>query len=408
MAWNQPGGNGGRDPWGEGGGGQQGPPDLDEVLKKLQAQIARLFGGRGGLRGTGGGSGGRGGGWFRFGGGGAIGIGGILVVVIAIWFISGIYIVDPAQQAVVLRFGKYVRTVEPGPHWAPKFIETVIPVDVQRIRSQDIGFRSQGNTRTPVPHESLMLTADENIADLQFAIQYRVKNAADFVFNVLEPELTLRQAAESAIREIVGRSAMDFVLTAGRDTVAAEVQSLTQEIIDRYQTGLQITSVNMQDAQPPAQVQDAFLDAIKAREDQERIINEASAYKADIVPKARGEANAIKQRAQAYRQRIVAEAQGDTARFLKVYDEYRKAPAITRERMYLGAIESVLANSSKVLIDVKGGNKLMYVPLDRLLAPREGQGTGGAVTGESSNGKSTAGGYESTRRGRGDLSGRTR
>lgn len=368
MAWNQPGGNG-KDPWGN--RGQQGPPDLDEVLKKLQQQLGRIFGGRGGIP-----SGGR----FHLGGGGTIGIGVILIVALAVWALSGIYIIDPAEQGVVLRFGKHVRTVGPGPHWRPRFVEEVITVNVQSIRNQDIGFRRQGESISGVPHEALMLTKDENIVDLQFNVQYRIKDAANFVLAVVDPEVTLKQATESAVREVVGRNSMDFVLTEGRSEVAAETEVMIQQILDRYRTGLQLTSVNMQDAQPPDPVQEAFLDAIRAREDQERIINEANAYKADIVPKARGEGAAILQRAEAYRQRAIAEAEGETDRFLKVLAEYRRAPAVTRERLYIEAIESVLAKSSKVMVDVQGGNSLIYLPIDKLLGSRianpEGDGEG--------------------------------
>jgi membrane protease subunit HflK len=281
-----------------------------------------------------------------------------------------VFLIDPAEEGVVLRFGKYSRTVGEGPHWAPKFIEEVIIVNVQSIRNQDIGFRSQGDSRSRVPNEALMLTEDENIIDIQFAVQYRVKNAADFELKVVDPEMTLRQATESAVREIVGRSGMDFVITEGRSAVAAEAEILIQAILDRYRTGLQLTSVNMQDAQPPAQVQGAFLDAIKAREDQERIINDADAYKADIVPKARGEANAVVQRSEAYRQRVIAQADGETSRFLQVLAEYQKAPDVTRERLYIEAVESVLANTSKVMIDVDKANSLMYLPIDKLLGSR--------------------------------------
>jgi membrane protease subunit HflK len=213
-----------------------------------------------------------------------------------------------------------------------------------------------------------MLTEDENIVDLKFSIQYRINDAQFYLFNVLDPDLTLRQATESAVREVVGRSAMDFVITAGRDVVASEAGTLIQEILNEYKAGLNITSVNMQDAQPPAQVQDAFFDAVKAREDQERIINQANAYKADIVPKARGEANAMLERAEAYRQRVIAQADGETDRFLKVLDEYRKAPEVTRERLYIETIEQVMANSSKVLVDLQGGNKILFLPLDKLLS----------------------------------------
>jgi membrane protease subunit HflK len=364
MAWNQPGGNGGRDPWGN-RGGQQGPPDLDEVLKKLQTRLGRVFGGRGG--------GAPGGGGFKFPGGGLAGMGIIAAVLAGAWALAGFFIVDPAEEAVVLRFGEYRTTAGPGLHWAPYFIDSVEKVNVQEIRNQEIGFRSSGGAQTSVAHESLMLTEDENIIDIKFSIQYRVSDAQFYLFNVLDPDLTLRQATESAVREVVGRSGMDFVITAGRDVVAAETGTLIQEILDRYKAGLRITSVNMQDAQPPAQVQDAFFDAVKAREDQERIINQANAYKADIVPKARGEANAMLERAQAYRQRVIAEAEGETDRFVKVLNEYKKAPEVTRDRLYIETVEQVMANSSKVLVDLQGGNNIMFLPLDKLLA---GQGVG--------------------------------
>lgn len=362
MAWNQPGGNGGRDPWGN-RGGQQGPPDLDEVLKKLQSRLGRIFGGR---------SGGGGGGGFSLPGGGLVGVGVIVAIVVGAWALAGFYIVDPAEEAVVLRFGEYRTTTREGLHWAPYFIDRVEKINVRQIRNQEVGFRSSGGSQTAVAHESLMLTEDENIIDIKFSIQYRVNDARDYLFNVLDPDLTLRQATESAVREVVGRSGMDFVITAGRDVVASETSTLIQEILDRYEAGLKITSVNMQDAQPPAQVQDAFFDAVKAREDQERIINQANAYKADIVPKARGEANAMLERAEAYRQRVIAQADGETDRFLKVLNEYRKAPAVTRERLYLETVEEVMANSSKVLVDLQGGNNIMFLPLDKLFSGRAG------------------------------------
>jgi len=361
MAWNEPGGNGGRDPWGN-RGGQQGPPDLDEVLKKLQSRLGRIFGGRSG--------GGGGGGGFSLPGGSLIGAGIIAVVLAGAWAVAGFYIVDPAEEAVVLRFGEYHVTNGQGLHWAPYFIDRVEKINVEQIRNQEIGFRSSGGSQSSVAHESLMLTEDENIIDIKFSIQYRVSDARDYLFNVLDPDLTLRQATESAVREVVGRSGMDFVITAGRDVVASETETLIQEILDRYKVGINVTSVNMQDAQPPAQVQDAFFDAVKAREDQERIINQAAAYKADIVPKARGEANAMFERAEAYRQRVIAQADGETDRFLKVLAEYQKAPAITRERLYLETVEQVMANSSKVLVDLQGGNNIMFLPLDKLLSGR--------------------------------------
>lgn len=362
MAWNQPGGNGSKDPWG-GRGGQQGPPDLDEVLKKLQARLNRLFGG-----GKPSGTGGAGGGGISLPAGGGKGI--VLLVIVALvgWVIVGIYIVDPPEQGVVLRFGKYVRTTDPGPHWAPYLIESVEKVNVDILREEEIGFRRTGTSTTSVPRESLMLTEDENIIDIKFAVQYRIKDAAAYLFNVRDPDLVLRAATESAVREIVGRNSMTFVITEGRDVVAGEARVLIQEILDRYGTGLDVSSVNMQNAQPPAEVQAAFADAVKAREDEQRFINEARAFAADILPRARGDASAIRERSQAYRARVIAAAEGETSRFLQVLAEYDKAPEITRERLYLEAVESVIGNSSKVLVDVQGGNSLMYLPIDRLLS----------------------------------------
>ena len=365
MAWNQPDGNGDRDPWGN-RGRQQGPPDLDEILRKLQSQWGRIFG----RRPVGGGRSGRGGAGRGFGRGGFLGAGLVAVVLVVAWWLAGIWIVQEPEKGVVLRFGAYHRTMDPGFNWAPYFIDSVVTVNVDRVRNAEIGFRHQGSSVAVVPREALMLTEDENIVDLQFAVQYRVKDPGQFLFENREPEIALRQATESAVREIVGRSKMDFVLTEGRGAVATEVQGLIQEILDRYGTGLRVMSVNMQNAQPPTQVQDAFLDAIKAREDQERIINEAKAYQADVVPKARGEANAILAEAQAYQQRVEAIALGDASRFDQVLQAYRTAPEITRDRLYLEAMESVLANTSKVLVDIPEGNNLMYLPLDQIIRSR--------------------------------------
>ena len=404
MAWNQPDGNGDRDPWGN-RGRQQGPPDLDEILRKLQSRWGRVFGRRpmGGGRSGGGGSG-RG-----FGRGGFVGVGLVAAVLVAAWWLAGIWIIQEPEKGVVLRFGAFHRTMDPGFNWAPYFIDSVVTVNVDRVRNAEIGFRNQGTSVAVVPREALMLTEDENIVDLQFAVQYRVKDPAQFLFENSEPEIALRQATESAVREIVGRSRMDFVLTEGRGAVAAETQGLIQDILDRYRTGLHVMSVNMQNAQPPTQVQDAFLDAIKAREDQERIINEAKAYQADVVPKARGEANAILAEADAYRQRVEAIALGDASRFEQVLKAYRVAPEITRDRLYLEAVESVLASTSKVLVDIPEGNNLMYLPLDKIIDSRgdsaipERRSFGAA-------GDSTTRGASSgdQRRARDDASGRTR
>jgi len=292
---------------------------------------------------------------------------GIVVVLILIgWGLAGIYIVEPAEEGVVLRFGDYHATTGPGPHWAPYLIDSVEKVNVEQIRRAEIGYRSDAGDQS-VPPESLMLTRDENIVDVGFAVLYRIKDARNYLFRVRDPDLSLRQATESAIREVVGRNVMDFVLTDGRAVVAEQVRELTQEILDRYETGLLVASVNMQKAQPPNQVRDAFSDAVKAREDEERYKNEARAYAAEILPRARGDANAMLQQAEGYKQRVINEAQGDASRFTSVLDEYSKAPDVTRQRLYLDAMQNVLGNSTKVLLDVEGGNNLLYVPLDKLL-----------------------------------------
>lgn len=365
MAWNQPGGNGsGRDPWAN-RGGQSGPPDLDELLANLQRRLKGLF--QGGSRGGGGGGGSRSGGAGR--GFRSIGTRGAAVIVALIvvgWGLMGIYIVEPAEEGVILRFGDYHETTGPGPHWAPYLVDSVETVNVEQIRRAEIGYRSDAGDQS-VPPESLMLTRDENIVDVGFAVLYRIKDAQNYLFRVRDPDITLRQATESAIREVVGRNVMDFVLTDGRAVVAEQVRELTQEILDRYETGLDVASVNMQKAQPPDQVRDAFSDAVKAREDEERYKNEARAYAAEILPRARGDANAMLQQAEGYKQRVINEAQGDASRFTSVLDEYRKAPDVTRQRLYLDAMQGVLGSSTKVLIDVEGGNNLLYVPLDKLL-----------------------------------------
>ena len=350
MAWNEPGGsgNGPKDPWGnKGKNNQDGPPDLDEVFKKLNEKVTSLFGGKGGR--SGGGSGAS--------AGGAKGFGFIAAILVVLWAASGIYIVDEGRQGVVLRMGAFDRITEPGPHWFPRFIEKVEIVDVDRVRSINIGGTS---------HESLMLTQDENIVDIQFAVQYKVSNAKEYVFNVRDPDTTLRQVTETAMREVVGKNNMDFVIKDGRLEVATRTKDLMKAILDDYKIGLVVTNVNMQNAQPPEQVQHAFSDAVKAREDKERLVNEAEAYSNDILPRARGKAARMGQEAAAYRDEIIAKANGETARFLKVLKEYKRAPVVTRERLYLESMESVLGNSNKVMVDVKKGNNLMYLPLDRL------------------------------------------
>lgn len=349
MAWNEPGG--GKSPWGNRGG--SGPPDLDEVVRKLQQRLGSLFGaGRSG--GGGGARAGRSGSSFNY--------GLLLLVIIVLWGLSGIYVVDQAERGIVLRFGKYVATTMPGPHWhIPYPIEQVRRVNVARIRTVQFGSR-RGELGS---RKALMLTKDENIVDVELEVQYRVKNARAYLFNVRNPDTVLLQVAESALREVVGKSTMDFVITTGRARVVAQTEVLTQGILDHYGAGLEVTSVNMPYAQPPEQVKSAFDDAIKAREDEQRYKNEAEAYANGIIPVARGGAARLTQAAQGYKASVVARAEGRTSRFLQVLTEYRKAPAVTRERMYLDTMQSVLGNSTKILLDVKGGHNVFYLPLGR-------------------------------------------
>ncbi len=369
-----------RDPWGGGNrrGSNDEPPDLDEVIKKLQDSLSGLFGDRkkpnprrGGQ--SGGSDGGANDGGSSGGDGSSkglkLGFGTLVFGAIALWVVSGIYIIGPAERGVELYFGKYSSTTMPGPHWYPRFIAEVIPVNVDKLRTVEVGYRSRGGTQSggSVPRESLMLTKDENIIDIKFAVQYRIKDAQDYLFNVMNPDLTLRQATESAVRDVIGKSKMDYVLTEGRADIAAQARVLIQDIVDRYGTGLQVSSVNMQDAQPPDQVQDAFADVVKAREDKQRLINEAEAYHNDLIPKARGAAARITTEAEAYRQQVIAKADGEAARFDQIYAEYRKAPEVTRKRLYLDTMEQVMSRSSKVLVDVQKGNSMMYLPLDRMI-----------------------------------------
>jgi membrane protease subunit HflK len=348
MAWNEPGGSGDKDPWGN-RKNEQGPPDLDEIIKNFQKKINGIFGGKGG--------GNRG----ISSSGGGIGLSVILGILIVIWALSGIYIVDTGKQGVVLRFGKFISITEPGPHWFPRFIDSVDVVDTEQVRSVNLG---------RLADESLMLTEDENIIDIKFTVQYKVKNPQEYLFSVRDPDLTLRQVTESSVREIVGKNKLDYVITEGRQDVAAKAEALMQKVLDDYKTGIRVVKLNMQDAQPPNQVQDAFNDAIKAREDKQRLINEAEAYSNDVLPKARGRAARMIQEAEAYREEIVQRSKGETDRFLKVLTQYKKAPKVTRERLYLESMEEVLAKSNKVMVDVKQGNSLMYIPIDKLISKK--------------------------------------
>lgn len=350
MAWNEPGNSGsggGRDPWGN--RGDQGPPDLDEVVRKMRDKVGGLFGGSGG----GGGAGRSGAGQ-----GGTIGI---VIIALAAWLLyDASHIIEPAERGVVLRFGKHVDTMMPGFNMRlPRPFEKVVLVNMENIRKLTVGATQA---------ESLMLTRDENIVDIEFSVQYRIKDAGDYVFNVRNPEESLLQATETAVREVVGKNNLDFVITEGRDVVAVQARELVQKIIDDYGTGLLVTEFNMQDAQPPEQVQGAFADVVKAREDEVRFKNEAEGYALDLLGKAQGAAQRRILDAEGYRSRVMESATGEAARFSNLLAEYEKAPAVTRERLYIEAMEEVLGNSTKIMTDTgAGGNNIMYLPLDQLM-----------------------------------------
>ncbi len=349
--------------WGnKNSGGPGGPPDLEAVLRDLNKKISELFGRKGG--GTGG-AGGSGGGVSSNHLGGGIGL--IVIVIALIWIGSGFYIVDASQRGVVLRFGKYLEATQAGPRWHWPFpIETVEVVSLSQVRTVEVGYRD--NVKNKMLKESLMLTDDENIIDIQFAVQYFLKDPADYLFNNRAPDENVRQAAETAIREIVGKSKMDFVLYEGREQVAASTTKLIQDILDRYKSGILVSKVTMQNAQPPEQVQAAFDDAVKAGQDRERQKNEGQAYANDVVPKAKGAAARLMQEADGYKQRVIANAEGDASRFKQILVEYEKAPGVTRERMYIDMMQQILSSSSKVLVDQKsGGNNMLYLPLDKLI-----------------------------------------
>ncbi len=342
MAWNEPGGD--KDPWG-GNGKNQGPPDLDEVVKKLQDKMGGLFGGGKPPSGDG-----------TIHGPGSAGIGVIVVIALLVWLASGIYIIEPAERGVILRFGSYQEVTKPGPHWHLPFpIETVEKFNVDEI----VSFR----------HQALMLTQDENIVDIELTVQSRIQDASDYWFQDQNPDKTMRDATETAVRETIGKSDLDFILTQGRGAIASQIKTRTQELINKYRTGIEIIGVNMQPAKPPEQVKSAFDDAIKAREDKEKKENKAQAYSNEVIPVARGNAARKMADANAYRERVIAEAEGEASRFLAVLTEYEKAPEVTRKRLYLDTIEDVLGKTNKVMIDTKDSNSLMYLPLDKLIQP---------------------------------------
>ena len=297
----------------------------------------------------------------------------IILLIIAIWLASGFYIVEEGRRGVVLRLGRFLETTMPGPRWhIPYPIESVEVVNVSGVRTVEVGYR--GNAKNKQPQEALMLTDDENIVDVQFAIQYTLKSPEEFLFNNRNPEDNVLQAAETSIREVVGKSKMDFVLNQGRSEVASRVKLLMQQILDRYKTGINVTTVNLQNVQAPEQVQASFEDVVRAGQDRERFKNEGQAYANDVVPKAGGVAARLIEEANGYRQSVINTAQGDASRFRQVLTEYEKAPQVTRERIYLETMQQVMGSTSKVIVDQKGGQNLLYLPLNELMrmaAPTE-------------------------------------
>lgn len=346
MAWNEPGGNGDKDPWSGGGNrGNQNPPDLDEVFRNLQKKFGSLFGGKGGGRSNS----------SLSAPGGGIGIGIIVVLLLVLWSLTGFYKIEEAERGVVLRFGAHVDTTQKGLHWH-------LPVPIESVEKVNISERKQ------VPFKATVLTQDENIIDLQGTLQFQVADAIQYLFNVKDPQVSLDQAIEASLRLTIGQSKMDYIITEGRNEISHRIKQTVQEIIDQYQTGLSVFEVNIQDVNPPQPVRQAFQDVIQAREDKERLINEAEAYSNEVIPVARGGAARLREEADAYLQEVVANAEGEAQRFEHLLKEYRKAPEITRDRLYLDMMETVLNNSSKVMIDVEGGNNLLYLPLDKLMS----------------------------------------
>ena len=346
MAWNEPGGNN-NDPWKNRNNNDQGPPDLDEVFKN----IFKKFGGSGGGSGKG----------PSFGKGiSGIGTGVIVGILIAIWVFSGFYTVKEAERGVVLRFGQFHSFVEPGLQWRPTFVDHVIPVDVQTIRT--------------LPASGFILTEDENLVRVEMEVQYRVVEPYQYSFAVTEPDESLRQSLDAALRYVVGHSKMDDVLTSGREVVRQQVWQELDSVIEPYNMGIAVTDVNFKDARPPDQVKAAFDDAIAAQEDEQRFIREAEAYAREIEPRARGQVRRMEEEAQAYKERVILESRGEVARFEELLPQYTAAPEVTRQRIYLETMEQVFSNTSKVMVDTQGGNNMMYLPLDKILERQQNSG----------------------------------
>jgi len=333
MAWNEPGG--GKDPWG-GNRGNDGPPDIDEALNKLKEKFAAFGGGSGG------------------GAGSSKGLLPVALIALAIiWGLLGFYQVDEKEQAVILRLGKYSDTVGSGLHWNPPLVDSVTTVRVTEERQ----YSARG----------LMLTQDENIVEISLTVQYNIANAKDFVLSIKDPETSLKQATDSALRHVVGSTGLDGVISTGRELVAVSTAEKLQDLLNVYSSGINVVKINIEEARPPTEVKAAYDDVIKAREDLERLVNEAQAYSNGIIPEARGEAQRLREEAEGYMSQVVSKSQGEAKRFTKLLTEYSKAPVVTRERLYIDAIEEVMSNSSKVLMDTEGGNNMLYLPLDKIV-----------------------------------------
>jgi len=364
-------GDNGKSPWGNGpqGGGEPPEVDVDEIVKNLQRRFGGIFGGGNGGNGRGRGGKGLGG----------LGIGVIVIVLIGVWFFtpgSGWYIVKAEEQGVVLRFGAYNRTELPGFHWKlPVPFETALKPKVARVHQENIGFRvSRGrNTSSSIPHESLMLTGDENIVDINFSVIWQIKNARDFLFNLDDPVGAVKSVSESAMREVVGKNDLEPIITQGRQIVETTTRELIQTALDEYGAGVIITQVQLQKADPPSRVLEAFRDVVNAGQDAETKVNQATTYANDVVPKARGDAAKLEQEAIGYRDSVIAEAAGEAERFNLIYSEYKKAPVVTRQRMYLETMERVLKGTDKVLLDKNAGNQVVpYLPINPKRANTQG------------------------------------
>jgi membrane protease subunit HflK len=333
MAWNEPGG--GKDPWG-GNRGNDGPPDIDEALNKLKEKFAAFGGGSGG------------------GAGSSKGLLPVALIALAIiWGLLGFYQVDEKEQAVVLRLGKYSDTLGSGLHWNPPVVDSVTTVRVTEERQ----YSARG----------LMLTQDENIVEISLTVQYNIANAKDFVLNIKDPETSLKHATDSALRHVVGSTGLDGVISTGREQVAVSTAEKLQDLLDVYSSGINVVKINIEEARPPTEVKAAYDDVIKAREDLERLVNEAQAYSNGIIPEARGEAQRLREEAEGYLSQVVSKSQGEAKRFTTLLAEYKKAPEVTRERLYIDAIEQVMSSSTKILMDTEGGNNMLYLPLDKLV-----------------------------------------